>query len=81
MIEGLLTFAIGIWAFFYMPASPTQTITRWRKKSWFTEREEIIIVNKVLRDDPTKSSSKSTLMLCNLSRWEAAWLDVFGLTS
>lgn len=56
IIEGALTFAIGLWAFFYLPASPTQTKNRWRKKGWFTDREEIIIVNKVLRDDPTKSS-------------------------
>ncbi|PWZ02404.1 MFS general substrate transporter [Testicularia cyperi] len=56
MIEGALTFLVGLWAFFYLPASPTQTVTRWRSKPWFTEREETIIVNKVLRDDPTKSS-------------------------
>lgn len=51
-----MTFLIGFALFFYLPASPTQTKTRWNKKGWFTEREEIIIVNKVLRDDPTKSS-------------------------
>ncbi|TYJ53505.1 hypothetical protein B9479_005891 [Cryptococcus floricola] len=55
MIEGVLTFLIGFWAFWYLPASPTQTKKWWRPKGWFTEREEIIIVNKVLRDDPTKS--------------------------
>ncbi|WVQ74650.1 hypothetical protein IAR50_004252 [Cryptococcus sp. DSM 104548] len=55
MIEGLLTFLVGFWAFWYLPASPTQTKKWWRPKGWFTEREEIIIVNKVLRDDPTKS--------------------------
>ncbi|ODN83951.1 hypothetical protein L198_07650 [Cryptococcus wingfieldii CBS 7118] len=55
MIEGALTFVVGFWAFWYLPASPTQTKKWWRPKGWFTEREEIIIVNKVLRDDPTKS--------------------------
>lgn len=54
-IEGAITFLIGLFAFFWMPPGPTQTKTRWRRKPWFTEREEIIIVNKVIRDDPTKS--------------------------
>ena len=40
-----------------MPPSPTQTKTWFRPKGWFTEREEVIIVNKVLRDDPTKVMS------------------------
>ncbi|KAK4687874.1 hypothetical protein P7C73_g2242, partial [Tremellales sp. Uapishka_1] len=55
-IEGTITFLIGAWAFLYLPPGPTQTKTRFRSKPWFTEREETIIVNKVLRDDPTKST-------------------------
>ena len=49
-----MTLAIGVASFFSMPPSPTQTKTWFRPKGWFTEREEVIIVNKVLRDDPTK---------------------------
>ncbi|KAN0062857.1 hypothetical protein ACQY0O_004678 [Thecaphora frezii] len=56
LIEGAITFLIGIWTMYYLPASPTQTINRFRSRPWFNEREETIIVNKVLRDDPTKSS-------------------------
>lgn len=41
---------------YYLPAGPTQTTNRFRRTPWFNEREETIIVNKVLRDDPTKSS-------------------------
>lgn len=37
-----------------MPASPVQTKTWWRPNGWFTEREEKILVNRVLRDDPSK---------------------------
>ncbi|KAL7422104.1 hypothetical protein Q5752_002747 [Cryptotrichosporon argae] len=55
LIEGVITFAIGMFAFFYLPAGPTQTKTQFRKKAWFTEREEVIVVNRILRDDPTKS--------------------------
>ena len=46
LIEGIITFAIGLWAFFYLPAGPTQTAGGIRGKGWFTEREEVIIVNK-----------------------------------
>ncbi|KAG1826342.1 allantoate permease [Suillus variegatus] len=52
--RGILTLLIGILSFFRMPASPTQTKTWFRPNGWFTEREEIIMVNRVLRDDPTK---------------------------
>jgi hypothetical protein len=37
-----------------MVASPTQTKSWWNKQGWFTEREEIIMVNRILRDDPSK---------------------------
>lgn len=54
LIEGLFTFIIGIAAFFLMPASPVQTKTWFRPNGWFTEREEKIVVNRILRDDPSK---------------------------
>lgn len=54
LIEGLVTLIVGITSFFLMPASPVQTKAWWRPKGWFTEREEKIIVNRILRDDPSK---------------------------
>ena len=52
--RGLLTFVIGFATFFMMPPSPTQSRTWFRPNGWFTEREETVIVSRVLRDDPTK---------------------------
>lgn len=38
-----------------MPPGPCQTAGRWRgKEGWFNEREEKILVNRILRDDPSK---------------------------
>jgi len=54
IFRGLITLVFGIATFFMMPPSPTQTKTWFRPNGWFTEREEIIIVNRILRDDPTK---------------------------
>ncbi|PNP81035.1 hypothetical protein FNYG_05502 [Fusarium nygamai] len=55
LFEGLLTLAVGISAWFLMPAGPTQTSGILRgENGWFTEREERIMVNRVIRDDPSK---------------------------
>ncbi|KAK6439457.1 hypothetical protein LTR95_004327 [Oleoguttula sp. CCFEE 5521] len=54
LIEGIITFSIGIAAFFSMPASAVATKTKFRPNGWFTEREVKIVVNRVLRNDPTK---------------------------
>ncbi|KAF2036264.1 MFS general substrate transporter [Setomelanomma holmii] len=54
LIEGILTLVIGVWSIFMMAPSPTQTKSWWRPKGWFTEREEKRMVNRILRDDPSK---------------------------
>lgn len=55
IIEGTATGIVGIISWFYMPPSPTQTKSRFRgEDGWFTPREEVIMVNRILRDDPTK---------------------------
>ncbi|KHE84203.1 MFS general substrate transporter [Neurospora crassa] len=56
LIEGLMTLVIGIFAFVLMPAGPCHTASWFRgKNGWFTEKEEKIIVNRVIREDPSKS--------------------------
>ncbi|KAF4205348.1 hypothetical protein CNMCM8927_006350 [Aspergillus lentulus] len=54
LIEGLLTFVIGLISFFYLPQSPTHTKSVLCPRSWYTEREEVIMINRLLRDDPSK---------------------------
>ncbi|KAL2156590.1 hypothetical protein VTH82DRAFT_1335 [Thermothelomyces myriococcoides] len=54
LVEGLITLTIGLISFFNMPASAVQTKTWFRPKGWFTDREVGIVVNRVLRDDPSK---------------------------
>ncbi|KAJ3565335.1 hypothetical protein NPX13_g7545 [Xylaria arbuscula] len=54
LIEGIVTFTIGVSSFFMMPASAVQTKTWFRPNGWFTDREMAIVVNRVLRDDPSK---------------------------
>lgn len=54
LIEGCIMLSIGTWSWFMMVASPTQTKKWYRPNGWFNEREEKILVNRVIRDDPTK---------------------------
>ena len=56
LLEGLFTVFIGIASFFLLPASITQTTkaSLFKRKPWFNEREEGILVNRLLRDDPSK---------------------------
>jgi hypothetical protein len=88
LIEGAFTLIIGIISFFYLPPSPTQTKGWLRgKNGWFTEREEIIMVNRVLRDDPSKGDMNNRTAvgprdlwrsLCDYDNWG---LYIIGLLS
>lgn len=65
-LEGMVTGLIGIASYFYLPPSPTQTASKLRGKAgWFDEREEKIMVNRVLRDDPSKGKLVRILASCN----------------
>lgn len=54
MIEGLMTLVVGVMAIFLMPPSVSQTKSWLFPKGWYTDRQEKILVNRVLRDDPSK---------------------------
>ncbi|KAH8898923.1 major facilitator superfamily transporter [Thozetella sp. PMI_491] len=54
ILEGLLTIVLGLISMVYLPSSPTSTSGPLWRKPWYTEREEVIMINRVLRDDPAK---------------------------
>ncbi|KAJ4317497.1 hypothetical protein N0V84_007325 [Fusarium piperis] len=86
LLEGILTLTVGVWSWFTMVASPTQTKSWWNKKGWFNEREEIIMVNRILRDDPSKGDMHNRQAvdfkllwksLCDYDLWP---MYIIGLT-
>ncbi|KAI1857493.1 hypothetical protein JX265_011228 [Neoarthrinium moseri] len=71
LVEGCITLTVGVMSFFRMPASAVQTRTWFRPAGWFTEREEAIVVNRVLRDDPSKGDMHNRQALTPRRLWEA----------
>lgn len=69
-----------------MAPSATQTKAPWRPKGWFTEREEKILVNRILRDDPSKGDMHNRQAVNWKLMWKALkdydlWpLYILGLT-
>ncbi|KAK5655594.1 hypothetical protein OQA88_5525 [Cercophora sp. LCS_1] len=86
LIEGIFTLLVGVWSWFTMVASPTQTKSWWNKKGWFNEREEIIMVNRILRDDPSKGDMHNRqavdfkLLWRSLKDYDLWPLYIIGLT-
>lgn len=54
-----------------MVPSLSQTKTRLRPGGWFSEREEKILVNRLLRDDPAKSDMHNRQTLTPRLFWQA----------
>ncbi|KDR85552.1 hypothetical protein GALMADRAFT_218650 [Galerina marginata CBS 339.88] len=71
LIEGGVTLLVGLLSFALLPPGPTQTKTWYRPKGWFTDREETIMVNRILRDDPSKSDMHNREGLTVGMIWEA----------
>jgi hypothetical protein len=85
--EGFITLIVGFFAFFLMPSSPTSTAGWLRgKNGWFTEREELIMVNRIIREDPSKSSMHNREPLTPRLLWQSMkdfdlWpIYILGLT-
>ncbi|KAL4876041.1 major facilitator superfamily domain-containing protein [Aspergillus karnatakaensis] len=71
LIEGSLTFFIGIVSFFKMPASAVETKTWFRPNGWFSDREVRVVVNRVLRDDPSKGDMHNREAITLPRLWES----------
>lgn len=70
MIEGAVTACVGIASWFLVPASICQTQGWLRgKNGWFNEREETILVNRILRDDPSKGDMNNRQAIT----WDRLW--------
>jgi hypothetical protein len=54
-----------------MPASAVQTKTWFRPNGWFNDREVSIVVNRVLRDDPSKGDMHNRQAITPARLWEA----------
>jgi len=86
LIEGVFTLLVGVWSWFTMVASPTQTKSWWNKKGWFNEREETIMVNRILRDDSSKGDMHNRqavdlpLLWKSLKDFDLWPLYIIGLT-
>ena len=55
VIEGSFTLFLGFLSF-QMPSGPANTRAWYRPNGWFTHREEKIMANRILRDDPSKGT-------------------------
>ncbi|KAK4499384.1 hypothetical protein PRZ48_009898 [Zasmidium cellare] len=71
LIEGLITLAVGVASFFLMPASAVATKTWFRPNGWFNDREVGIVVNRVLRDDPSKGDMHNRMAITPSRLWRA----------
>ncbi|KAK9235027.1 major facilitator superfamily domain-containing protein [Lipomyces kononenkoae] len=73
LIEGLITLVVGILAYGLMLPAPTKSASWFRgKDGWFSEREELILVNRVLRDDPSKGDMHNRQPIS----WHKLWLSI-----
>lgn len=66
-----MTLGVAVWTAYIMVPSITQTKKWCCPKGWFTEREEKILVNRLLRDDPGKSTLGNRQMLTLRMYWDA----------
>jgi hypothetical protein len=71
MIEAIISFSVGCLSFVFLRPGPTQTKSRLFPDGYFTEREEKIMVNRVLRDDPSKSDMHNRQAITPMMLWES----------
>ncbi|KAI8272958.1 putative transporter [Colletotrichum sp. SAR11_240] len=88
LLEGIVTLIIGIFSWGLMPPGPCQTKNWFRgKNGWFSDHEEYIMVNRLLRDDPSKGDMHNreavgpSQLFKVVKDWEQWPLYLIGLTT
>lgn len=83
-----MTLIIGIFSWGLMPPGPCQTKNWFRgKNGWFSDHEEYIMVNRLLRDDPSKGDMHNreavgpSQLFKVVKDWEQWPLYLIGLTT
>ena len=75
LLEGLLCLFVGAISFFVMPPSITEPAIAFRRhdgsNGWWTEEDEKVLVNRLLRDDPTKGDLNNRTAVTMKGIWEA----------
>ncbi|KAK5168203.1 uncharacterized protein LTR77_006772 [Saxophila tyrrhenica] len=63
LVEGLICVVVGLISFLVMPGSVCEPALAFKRKDgsnkWWSENEEKVLVNRILRDDPTKGDMNS----------------------
>ncbi|KAL5117186.1 hypothetical protein ACEQ8H_004874 [Pleosporales sp. CAS-2024a] len=71
LIEGTITFTIGVFSYGLMPPGASQTKHWFRgKNGWFNDHEEKILVNRILRDDPSKGEMNNREAVSPSQLWK-----------
>ncbi|KAI8182359.1 putative transporter [Colletotrichum sp. SAR 10_75] len=75
LFEGLICVIIGSISFFVMPPSVCEPARAFRRpdgsNKWWTEHEEEVLVNRILRDDPTKGDMNNRTAVTLHGLWTA----------
>lgn len=75
LVEGLICVVIGFISYFVMAPSITEPAFAFKRpdgtNKWWTEEEEKILVNRLLRDDPTKGDMNNRTAVSARGMWEA----------
>ncbi|KAF9181658.1 hypothetical protein BGZ51_007654 [Haplosporangium sp. Z 767] len=87
LLEGLATVLVGFLSFFILPEGPTATKGYLRFSGYLTERQELIAITRLVRDDPSKAdTSKKAVSREDLRRaflspriWPNILIGFFGL--
>lgn len=75
LIEGCITLSIGPWSFVMTPSSPVASKTWFWRRGWYTARKEVVQVNRIIRDDPSKAGmhNRQGLTLRQMYKSAADW--------